>query len=683
MLKQKQKDYVKQALDYFYKGKISLAELQTGFGKTTYVIPALAVDIRKKTGKTVIISTYSNQLVNELYDAIIRNYANEIKGMKVGKVIGVINYLDITKLDEEFYSYFEDDAPIKEYFKEKTSISLNELFKNFKLKKQFQNSISDIAEFTNDKKKKYLDIKKINKNFYDYFEFSDLVKEYVQFKTAVFFDDLFAKFIIPEDFKSVIAEKYHCEEGASIPNNFDDFDIVVTNHVLLLRRSHRMSVNGEHKKYNFILDEVDKIYNAQEIILTASFSVLRLSQFVKNFVNKNSNKDILLQLRKMQKSLSKIINKHINGSLVGQYIEINKNFLHAGIETETARRFVDDIRKEKALKLSKKTISALKELKAKELLKEYQEMLNCIALTEDSGREDEKKASVRVYYSPAKGFPTIHYLKADISISLANHFFSKINGCIGISGTIYPVPDPMSAASVNYMFYKMGIYNFPNRVPILVKKSDFKRENARIHLCDKNFLKLKYTDDIGEKPDENWVAERAEYIAKTYNHMTSLVITGSFAEAKAICEKLKSLGIKSICATPDRTVNSIIEQFKREGGILVGTRNYAIGIDLPGKLLEKVYIVKLLFPVKNSRLMLDADEKSNRINKKTGDLYGKGNYYTINRNEMYIMLRQSIGRLLRTEKDEGDIYILDARVHEPRYKSDIFKILEDYGTIVS
>ena len=446
--------------------------------------------------------------------------------------------------------------------------------------------------------------------------------------------------------QKTVKDRYKCVNRENIAESFDTLDISITNHVFLLAKILR----DKEVDYKIILDEADRVFDSMSLLLTSSFSILRFSILLKELIDKGIKGTS--KLKSAYKESLSILKKFSSIKLVGEYIESNdSNF----------KKYVKALTESKKLNFSKKEIELLKSLNASDLLNEYSELISII---------NAPNNDVMMYYSPVKGYPTLHYLKASIGGTFHNQIWTRVKGCIGISATMAPMVTRYSDRERNFLFYKLGLMGktFDEiRVPIYLSiKSSFKKENAKIYLPEKTAPRNSSKEGIA---NEKWIEYISNVVSQTSDGANSLIIAGSFDETNSIFERLKTLlSVNIVKAAPNRSVVSVVSEFKEKGGILIGTRNYSIGIDLPGKLLEKIYITKFLFPVQNTRYMLD-------MKKNLG-----GASFDISRNDMYMSLRQSIGRLLRTESDRGEIYVLDPRVYEPQYRN-AYEILDNYGII--
>lgn len=104
-----------------------------------------------------------------------------------------------------------------------------------------------------------------------------------------------------------------------------------------------------------------------------------------------------------------------------------------------------------------------------------------------------------------------------------------------------------------------------------------------------------------------------------------------------------------------KSQNEIIESFKKTKGVILGTGVFWEGIDLKNELLTLLVIVRLLFPT------IDPITKY-KITKLND------NNEAVIVPEMIIILKQGVGRLIRTKQDKGLLVLLDSRMNKPIYK---------------
>ena len=115
----------------------------------------------------------------------------------------------------------------------------------------------------------------------------------------------------------------------------------------------------------------------------------------------------------------------------------------------------------------------------------------------------------------------------------------------------------------------------------------------------------------------------------------------------------------------DGSRNLLLRRFREEtGSILFGTDSFWEGIDVPGKALELVVIVRLPFAVPTEPIVQAQMEEIGRA--------GGRPFMELSVPEAAIKLRQGAGRLIRHRSDRGIVIVLDNRIVTTKY-GDIFR----------
>jgi DNA polymerase-3 subunit epsilon/ATP-dependent DNA helicase DinG len=104
------------------------------------------------------------------------------------------------------------------------------------------------------------------------------------------------------------------------------------------------------------------------------------------------------------------------------------------------------------------------------------------------------------------------------------------------------------------------------------------------------------------------------------------------------------------------SANTLLESFRAtERAVLLGTKSFWEGVDVPGEALQVVVITKLPFDVPTDPLIAARSETYE-------DPFNE--YYLP---EAILKFRQGFGRLIRTQSDRGVVVILDKRVMTKQY----------------
>jgi DNA polymerase-3 subunit epsilon/ATP-dependent DNA helicase DinG len=102
--------------------------------------------------------------------------------------------------------------------------------------------------------------------------------------------------------------------------------------------------------------------------------------------------------------------------------------------------------------------------------------------------------------------------------------------------------------------------------------------------------------------------------------------------------------------------HSLLETFRSsERAVLLGTRAFWEGVDVPGEALSVLVIVKIPFDVPSDPIIAARSETF------------EDPFYQYSLPEAILRFRQGFGRLIRTQYDRGIVVILDRRILTKRY----------------
>jgi DNA polymerase-3 subunit epsilon/ATP-dependent DNA helicase DinG len=104
------------------------------------------------------------------------------------------------------------------------------------------------------------------------------------------------------------------------------------------------------------------------------------------------------------------------------------------------------------------------------------------------------------------------------------------------------------------------------------------------------------------------------------------------------------------------SANMLLETFREtERAVLLGTRSFWEGVDVPGEALSVLVIVKLPFDVPSDPIIAARSETF------------EDPFYQYALPEAILRFRQGFGRLIRTQTDRGIVIVLDKRVLTKQY----------------
>lgn len=103
----------------------------------------------------------------------------------------------------------------------------------------------------------------------------------------------------------------------------------------------------------------------------------------------------------------------------------------------------------------------------------------------------------------------------------------------------------------------------------------------------------------------------------------------------------------------------LIKRFREEGAVLFGLKTFWEGVDIPGEALSLVVIDKLPFSVPDDPVH---EARVNQMKARGENWFGG---FVLP--QVVLLLKQGVGRLLRTREDRGVMALLDARLHTRGY----------------
>ena len=170
-------------------------------------------------------------------------------------------------------------------------------------------------------------------------------------------------------------------------------------------------------------------------------------------------------------------------------------------------------------------------------------------------------------------------------------------------------------------------------------------------------------NDIPEphvRVDYQKAVEKALIELCTATRGRALALFTSYAQlkqtAQAIREPLARAGVDVYDQSDGTPRNTLLENFKSAAsGVLLGTKSFWEGVDVPGEALSALVIVKLPFDVPTDPIIAARAETFERA------------FNDYNLPEAVLKFRQGFGRLIRSRSDRGIVVILDRRLLTKQY----------------
>ncbi len=248
-----------------------------------------------------------------------------------------------------------------------------------------------------------------------------------------------------------------------------------------------------------------------------------------------------------------------------------------------------------------------------------------------------------VEINPRNNFLTLQAAPLHVGPLIEKHIWHKKESVILTSATL------TTHGTFEYMKNALGA----NDAEFLALGSPFDYEGSTL---------LFIPSDIPE-PNQNGYAEACErslvQLARAAGGRMLSLFT-SYAQlqrtSKTISGPLNEDGIIVFEQGEGASPNALLESFKAtEQAVLLGTRSFWEGVDIPGSDLSVVTIAKIPFGVPSDPLIAARSE-----------LYENAfhQYYLP---EAILMFRQGFGRLIRSAQDRGVVVIFDRRVQTKQY----------------
>lgn len=328
--------------------------------------------------------------------------------------------------------------------------------------------------------------------------------------------------------------------------------------------------------------------------------------------------------------------------------------------------------------------------KLEEELKSIQDLFSSIISNENKSQEIEFQSGITrinhtieilniFYEGPINN--RVHYIEinsidikfcismVDTGEMIQEKFLKYLDSCIFTSATI--------SINKNFQYFaeKIGFYFYDNENAISIPSPFNYKKQALIYL-PKNLNDPNTKEYLDQVTDEIFrlieLVQGNILVLFTSKNNLNLIYNNLLNKYSRFLQENKFNIYSQEISGAKVSLEKYIQDDK---GILFGLDSFRQGIDLAGDKLKCVILVKLPFsvpaePIQLARIEMEMEKQRNP-------------FLTIQIPEMIIKLKQSIGRLIRTENDKGIIAIFDSRIYTKQYGSLILKSLPDCSIIDS
>lgn len=281
--------------------------------------------------------------------------------------------------------------------------------------------------------------------------------------------------------------------------------------------------------------------------------------------------------------------------------------------------------------------------------------------------DHEKAAPLARWVEKTQGKRQDYLLSAspiEVGFALEDMLWSKSEGAVLCSATL------VALKSFEHFRIQMGLQNNDGTQYHQVNSPFDYKNNASLVVPQMQYEPSsdKFTDELIDKLPK--LIEQGS---------ATLVLFSSYWQMEKVAKALREKHKLSIQVQGEQSRQHIIENHKKKcdngsHSIIFGTQSFSEGLDLPGDYLNNLIITKLPFSVPTSPV---EEAQAEYVTAKGGNPF-----MNISVPEASKKLIQATGRLLRNEKDEGIITLLDRRIVSKRYGKALLDSLPPYKRVI-
>ncbi|WP_377888826.1 ATP-dependent DNA helicase DinG [Alkalihalobacillus sp. R86527] len=652
-----QNDMMRSVADAFESNHHVLIEAGTGIGKSLgYLLPGVAH--AKNTRKPVVVSTHTIQLQEQLLQRDIP-FLKEILPYDFEATVlkGRSNYLDMTRFEQQLFQ-FEDNnydtiltkAQILVWLLETEYGDVEELNLSSGGKLFWQQVKSDATVSANHRSPWF------SRDFYHRRKRLAMSADLIITNHALLFSDLINDHqLLPAYQQAIIDEAHHLEDIAT------EFFGVKTDYFSILQGFVRMGLKDGDGLYGKTIG----------ILKDVGVEVHEITTEIETYV-----KTILSDLDELFRMLHRYVQKNINRSNeIGRlsYRLAEENGTSWDAIQEAAHRLVfylKDLDKllikiEKELDLNEEELSREQINAGADFKGLHASVLEELAKIDYLLLQDKSNDVKWVEIDPKGAINSAFLFSRPVEVGelLSEEYFGKKKSILLTSATL------TVRNSFDFIIKRLGLEEYgPNTFRY---ESPFNySEQARL-MIPTNLPMIK---DVSDHQFVDHITEAILKIARvTRGRM--LVLFTSYDMLRKAHLKMKELMKDDDLTLISQGVDSgsrvrLTKNFKEsDDAILFGTSSFWEGVDIPGEDLSCLVIVRLPFSPPDNPVFQARSEKLKHA--------GGNPFMELSLPEAIIRFKQGFGRLVRSQKDRGAVFVFDKRIVSTRYGSLFVKSLPD------
>jgi len=656
-----QSDMMKQVAHAFDTNQHILIEAGTGIGKSLgYLLPGVVH--AKNSGKPVVVSTHTIQLQEQLLQRDLPFLRDILPfSFKATIIKGRSHYLDLTRFEQQLHHVEEDNydtiltkAQILVWLLETDYGDVEELNLSSGGKIFWHQVKSDAAVSANHRSPWF------SRDFYHRRKRFAMNADLIITNHALLFSDLINEHqLLPAYQQAVIDEAHHLEDIAT------EFFGIKTDYFSILQGFVRMGLKDGDGIYGKVLS----------ILKNLEVEVEETKNEIDAYV-----KTILGDVDELFRMLHRYVQKNIHRSNeIGRlsYRITGENGSAWEAIQEAAHRLVFYLKDlDKSLKKLEKEL----DLKEDELTREQ---LNTSAdfkgihasVLEELSKVDylllnESENDVKWVEIDPKGSLNSAFLfsrPVEVGSLLSSDYFGKKKSILLTSATL------TVKNSFDYITKRLGLEEFGPLIHQYHSPFDYS-EQARLMIP----TDLPMIKDVSDVQFVEHITDAILQIARvTRGRM--LVLFTSYDMLKKAHHRMKELIAHDELTLISQGVDSgsrvrLTKNFKEsEDAILFGTSSFWEGVDIPGEDLSCLIIVRLPFSPPDNPVFQARSEQLKSS--------GGNPFMELSLPEAIIRFKQGFGRLVRSQRDRGAVFIFDRRIISTRYGRLFVKSLPDVPLI--
>jgi ATP-dependent DNA helicase DinG len=286
-----------------------------------------------------------------------------------------------------------------------------------------------------------------------------------------------------------------------------------------------------------------------------------------------------------------------------------------------------------------------------------------------TGQDDPKLERV-IWLEKTRFGVSLHAAPLDLAKPLATVFQATDHSWIFVSATLASEGQPQQGQQSAFQYFTRRLGLSPDNSLLLGSPFDFEKQSLLVLPAE--LPDPKATDLIVQLLDMPGMDLLFETIPGGILILCTSLRAVSLAADYIRQRPGQFLGNRRLLVQGEASRGALLDTFRSHGrGLLIGSASFWEGVDVPGLALSMVMIDKLPFappddPVMQARL---AQAKNQ----------GQDPFRTIQCPEALLVLKQGIGRLIRSEKDRGVLLVGDRRLYQTGYGKTMWAALPPFA----